>query len=264
MTTAPPTLVALQAKLVHNLHTLNLGIVGDSAHVSTGGYHIGAASLRRAGMGGDYSLQFALDHNSTSDYACAIDIGGSGATLMALGTRLVHALKARDPRVYGKIRATNAPFDGVSIDRRYDCEDPTKTYDDNTQSSDDRGHIHVEFYRTLVLNQSVMDGLYNVFAGVPLVKPPVIVKPPVPTVLILRQGMVNNDVKSLQAFLNRMFPAYAESVSVNRGRLLIVDGNFGTATTAWVKEFQSRVGIAQDGIVGTTTRNRLKGYGWTG
>jgi hypothetical protein len=166
MTSAPITLVTLQNKLVHNLGTRNLGIVGDASHVATGGYHIGARSLRDAGMGGDYSLEYALDNNATHDYACAIDIGGSGDLLMKLGNRIVNALKNHDPRVYGKVRAVNAPWGGVTADRRWDAESPTTTRDDNVQSSSDRGHIHLEVYRTLVMKQSVVDGIYNVFAGV--------------------------------------------------------------------------------------------------
>lgn len=164
MTTAPDTLVNLQNRLVRELHTVNLGIVGDDAHVATGGYHIGAQSLRRNGMGGDYSLQYGADQVS-HDFACAIDIGGSPHLLQTLGNRLVHALKQGDPRVYSRVRATNAPYDGWQIDRRYDCENPNVRWDDNTQSSDDRNHIHVEFYRSLVLHPRVMDDFFEVMAA---------------------------------------------------------------------------------------------------
>lgn len=262
MTVAPPTLTALQAKLVHNLHTSNLGIVGDASHVRTGGYHIGAKSLRAAGMGGDYSLKFSLDSMSNTDYACAIDIGGSSDLLMELGTRLVHALKAHDPRVYGKIRATNAPWDGDSTDRRYDCESPSTTSDDNTQASSDRGHIHVEFYRTLVLNQAVMDGFYNVLAGVPLSAPKPPVKPPV-TSAVLKPGSTGQAVKNVQSFFDRVFPSYRSVVSVNRGQLLVVDGIYGAATAAWVKVFQGRTNIPQTGNVDAVTAAKMKGYGYT-
>lgn len=172
MTVAPPTLTDLQARLTKELHTVNLGIVGDASHVRTGGYHIGAKSLRAAGMSNDYSLQFALDRQATSDYACAIDIGGTPTLLMTLGSRIVHALKSQDPRVYGKVRGVNAPFDGVTIDRRYDLEDPNTKLDDNIQDSSDRGHIHLEVYRTLVLDKDVMDGIFSVLAGAPLKFPP--------------------------------------------------------------------------------------------
>lgn len=166
MTVAPSTLVDLQDRCVTKLGMINDGIVGDTSHQLTGGYHIGATTLRNVGMGGDYSLSFGLDANDHTDHACAVDIGGTPAKLEQLGNRLVHALKAYDPRVYGKVRGTNAPFDGWQIDRRYDCENPNTKSDDNTQSSDDRGHIHIEIYRTLVTVQSVVDGLFDVLAGV--------------------------------------------------------------------------------------------------
>jgi LysM repeat protein len=171
MTTAPTTLIGFQARCVKNLGTKNLGIVGDAQHVRDGGYHIGARSLRNAGMGGDYSLQYEADRKVNHDYACAVDIGGRPALLMLLGNRIVRAMKKKDPRVYGKVRAVNAPFDGVSIDRRLDDEDPRTSADDNVQSSGDRNHIHIEIYRSLVTNQSVINGIYDVLAGVPLVKP---------------------------------------------------------------------------------------------
>jgi hypothetical protein len=167
MTTAPATLIDIQNRLTKNLHTVNLGIVGDDRHKETGGYHIGAATLRAAGMSGDYSLQYALDRAATHDFACAFDIGGTPAQLMEIGDRIVHALMTKDPRVYRRIRAVNSPFDNVTIDRRYDIEDPNNTSDDNCQASEDRGHIHIEVYRSLVLSQGVIDDLYAVLSGAP-------------------------------------------------------------------------------------------------
>lgn len=174
MTQAPVSLIGLQAKLVANLHTTNLGIAGDLMHQQTGGYHIGANTLRANGMSGDYSLHYSQDQVN-SDWACAFDIGGTPEVLQLLGNRILNALVNKDPRVYGFVRAVNAPFGGHEEDRRYDCEDPKTALDDNLQTSEDRGHIHVEVYRSLVLNQVVMDGIYAVFAGIPPSTP---VKPP--------------------------------------------------------------------------------------
>lgn len=172
MTFAPQTLVDLQDKLVKNLHTINLGIVGDATHIASGGYHIGATSLRRNGMSGDYSLQYPVDSRAEDDRACAIDIGGTPQQLMTLGNRIVHALEHYDPRVYGKVRAVNAAFDGQNIDRRYDCENPGTKADDNIQFSSDRNHLHLEIYRTLVSHSAVVDGIYAVMAGEPLTPAP--------------------------------------------------------------------------------------------
>lgn len=165
MTVAPSTLKNLQNRLVHELHTVNLGINGDSTHIREGGYHIGALSLRNNGMGRDYSLEFPQDYAATHDYSCAIDIGGSMTLLQQIADRLYKALKEHDPRVHKRIRAFNGPFGGVTYDKRFDLRSPNTTSDDNVQSSSDRNHIHVEFYRTLVTNQDVMDGFFDVVSG---------------------------------------------------------------------------------------------------
>jgi hypothetical protein len=165
MTSAPATLVDLQQKLVANLGTGNAGIVGNEEHIKTGGYHIGAASLRAAGMSSDYSLQYAPDRNATHDFACAVDISGSPDLLMTLGNRIVGALQRQDPRVYGRVRGVNAPFGGDPTDRRYETQDPSTPADDHIETSDDRGHIHLEVFRTLVENQAVIDAIYDVLSG---------------------------------------------------------------------------------------------------
>ena len=67
---------------------------------------------------------------------------------------------------------------------------------------------------------------------------------PVPT-RTLRKGMKGNDVKWLQAALKKL------------GYSLTIDGDFGSATEAKVKAFQSANGLSSDGAVGPVTRNRL-------
>src|SRR5690606_36663624 len=57
----------------------------------------------------------------------------------------------------------------------------------------------------------------------------------------LKRGSRGNTVKVLQSTLNKNYPAYSK---------LVVDGIFGSATVAVVKEFQRRAGLAVDGIVG--------------
>jgi hypothetical protein len=60
--------------------------------------------------------------------------------------------------------------------------------------------------------------------------------------------MQGEDVRFLQALLNRMFPAYSD---------LAVDGDFGPATEKVVKEFQRRSNLTSDGEVGPQTRRAL-------
>lgn len=68
----------------------------------------------------------------------------------------------------------------------------------------------------------------------------------------LQQGSSGTRVSALQSGLNRVFPSYSQ---------LKVDGQFGPATAAVVREFQKRVGLEQDGIVGPSTLTYLARYG---
>jgi len=88
--------------------------------------------------------------------------------------------------------------------------------------------------------------------------PPAPQPTPAPTLpRTLRRGDRGEDVRRLQAGLLRVFPLYAWPILMNGGS----DGVFGPATEAVVKEFQRRVGIANDGVVGPITRGRLAGFG---
>lgn len=70
---------------------------------------------------------------------------------------------------------------------------------------------------------------------------------------LMRQGSSGDAVSSLQAFMNRAFPSYSR---------LAVDGSYGPATVAAIKEFQRRSGLDQDGVVGPATKAALARLGW--
>jgi hypothetical protein len=70
----------------------------------------------------------------------------------------------------------------------------------------------------------------------------------------VQAGATGGRVSALQAGLNRVFPSYSR---------LAVDGQFGNATKAVVQEFQRRVGITADGVVGPVTTAKLNSYGIT-
>lgn len=76
--------------------------------------------------------------------------------------------------------------------------------------------------------------------------------PPAPASGNLQRGSTGARVSALQSGLNRVFPAYSK---------LGVDGQFGPATEGVVKEFQRRVGITADGIVGPVTTQKLNSFG---
>lgn len=64
----------------------------------------------------------------------------------------------------------------------------------------------------------------------------------------IRKGSTGTNVSDLQKILNKNYPAYSK---------LKVDGVFGPAVEATVKEFQKRVKVTPDGIVGPTTWAKL-------
>lgn len=69
----------------------------------------------------------------------------------------------------------------------------------------------------------------------------------------LREGSSGDAVKALQLFTNKVFPSYSK---------LVVDEQFGPATKKVVVEFQKRVGLTADGIVGNQTWTKLVQYGF--
>ena len=77
-------------------------------------------------------------------------------------------------------------------------------------------------------------------------------KPKPSPVTVLRPGSTGAKVKTLQSGLNKVFPAYSK---------LAVDGSYGPATTAVVKEFQRRSKLVPDGICGPLTQAALSKNG---
>lgn len=69
---------------------------------------------------------------------------------------------------------------------------------------------------------------------------------------VLRRGTTGEDVRALQAGLNRVFPSYSK---------LVVDGDFGPKTESVVQQFQHRSNLVRDGIVGPATRTALSSHG---
>jgi peptidoglycan hydrolase-like protein with peptidoglycan-binding domain len=67
----------------------------------------------------------------------------------------------------------------------------------------------------------------------------------------LKIGDRGDAVRQLQAGLNRDYPAYSK---------LVVDGIYGPATEAVVREFQRRAGLPVDGAAGFATLAKLEQF----
>lgn len=68
----------------------------------------------------------------------------------------------------------------------------------------------------------------------------------------IKRGSKGDQVKVLQERLATRYPSYRHEHGA-----LAVDGDFGPRTEAWVKEYQGRVGLTADGIVGPKTWKSL-------
>lgn len=106
--------------------------------------------------------------------------------------------------------------------------------------------------RNSSLAAKLRDGYLGIWTGGPIsyggTTTPATDKP------VLRYGTNSTAVRILQAGLNKVFPSYPSLP-------LVVDGDFGPRTELAVKEFQRRVGLPADGVVGPATREQLAKYG---
>ncbi len=82
-----------------------------------------------------------------------------------------------------------------------------------------------------------------------------------PVTAVLSRSSKGTRVRSLQEGLNKAFPDYRHDVSVNRGRLLVVDEYYGPATEAWVSLFQRHSGLPVTGVVNNSTAAALRTHG---
>jgi hypothetical protein len=118
----------------------SLGIVGDEAHVSTGGYHVGRDDLAAHGrLGYDYSVvESPRDHHPTNA-ASALDFGGT-SWWRPLTLWLVSQAAANAPGT-GDIREIIYTPDGETV-HRFDRLGVRSTGDDSHLY-----HTHISFFR---------------------------------------------------------------------------------------------------------------------
>lgn len=156
MTYNPDDLVAIRRYLLSTLDTHvgisaaadldpdEVGIAGDPAHASTGGYHEGNDDLARVGrLTSDYSKRESPRDRPGTNAASALDIGEfvhGPLTLRSLTLRLVAACEAGDPRTRDVREVIYSP-DGVNV-KRWDRLGIRTTGDDSHL-----WHSHLSFFR---------------------------------------------------------------------------------------------------------------------
>lgn len=161
MTYAPADLAEVRGYLIHrldlqpgvarasDLERNEVGIVGNAAHISSGGYHVGADDLTAAGrVGRDYSVvESSRDRTGLSNAASALDIGdftadlgGRRVTLRSLSAAIVDACRRGDPRTRDVREVIWSP-DGTAV-TRWDRLGIRSGGD-----SSHRWHTHISFFR---------------------------------------------------------------------------------------------------------------------
>lgn len=158
MTSAPADLLAVQAysRAVSGLPWASLGIVGDTSHNSSGGYHVGRDVLHLLGRapedpGGDYSYtESPRDRAGLSNSASAFDQGDFSASYggrVVTHRRLIDAVLAEVAKP-GRGRAKDLremiyqEREGSSVIKRWDALGIRSTGD-----STHEGHTHFSFFR---------------------------------------------------------------------------------------------------------------------
>lgn len=150
MTFAPADLLAVRNYLhgVTGLSLNSLGIVGDSAHRASGGYHEGRDDLAAVGrLGRDYSVRQSRDKAGLTNAASALDIGefavainGRTVTHRTLAAGIVAAMKRGDPWAACVRQVIWSP-DGVNV-TQFDS-----IGEQHGGNASHRSHDHISFWR---------------------------------------------------------------------------------------------------------------------
>lgn len=197
------------------------GWIGDAAHQAKGG-----AS--------------ASQHNpNDADVVCAIDITEDLSVGLDCNRLMAELDASNDSRIFYLIH-----------DRKIDNSNDVTTAYNGANPHDKHLHISVRYTVPALYDDARPWQLPMLSASVAPVAPqaprPVTGRP------TIRLGSTGPHVAALQSMLGQRFPAYRHEHGV-----LVVDGDFGPTTQAWVKEFQSRSGLTADGVVGPKTWAKL-------
>lgn len=166
MTYAPDDLADALAELhAQGAPWESLGIVGDAAHLATGGYHVGRDDLAARGrLGYDYSVVESKRDARPTDAASAIDFAGA-AWWRDLTLWLVDACRAGAPGTEDVREIIYTP-DGVTV-QRWDRLGVRTTGD-----SSHLWHTHISFHRDAEGRRSTFVALLQrFFTGQPATPP---------------------------------------------------------------------------------------------
>lgn len=168
-TVAPNNLWVMYALLDPYLGSLRKGgIVGDTAHVAGGGYHISRDDLKFHGQGGDYSIQAPADKRGPGNAAAAIDLTLSTTEMKTVSKRLKAAMEGTDydPRIE-PLREFIGTVNGTQVCgfNRYKTGRATGWYPSGYSESSHLWHVHLSFFRAYCNDKNSILGVAEVVAG---------------------------------------------------------------------------------------------------
>ncbi|MEU8655265.1 peptidoglycan-binding domain-containing protein [Actinoplanes philippinensis] len=277
MTTAPANLKAVRSLLLDHLDIhenssayptdldpLEVGIVGDTAHVKNGNsYHLGLPEQAKTGYA---ATESSRDKAGLSAYASALDVGyfsitvkGKTHTLRTFSAWLVAECKKGASDTLD-IREVIYSLDGKTV-KRWDRLGKRSSGD-----SSHTFHTHISFFRDATKAGRDLTALFRRYliaigliagpkpapAPAPAPAKPSAPKPPagLPKRTLgsrqLKEGAKGTDVWEAQRLLNA------------KGAKLKTDGDFGPATEKAVRAFQRAKKLDDDGIIGPHTLAALR------
>jgi len=152
---APGAVYSLFALIQKGIPSAGLaGIMGDPA-THTYGYHRSRNWNRLHSSQGfsDYSIRLSRDLGGDGDACSALDISLSPDLMKAVTNRLLHAAKAKDPRL-SALREFCGTLDGRNT---YPWDLPTNSSEGvNTWDSSHLSHVHLSLYRDAATNAAAL------------------------------------------------------------------------------------------------------------
>lgn len=173
-TVAPQALYGMYKTLDPHLSSLRIGgVVGDTSHIKTGGYHISRDDLHARGQTGDYSIQAPADRRGDGTYASAIDLSLNPAQMVQVSERLRRAMTPDaagnyDPRIE-PLREFIGTVDNRNVCgyNRYHTGRRTGWYASGYSDTSHLAHVHLSFFRAYCDDPNSVAGAAEVVAGLP-------------------------------------------------------------------------------------------------